>query len=74
MITGAQHNVTVQFCNCFSEAEILMKMKLFPATLKKTTIAFSFRLFDSLEALLVERQVSLSEFVIAISFLSNKPR
>lgn len=48
-----------------------MKMKLFPGTPEKPTIAFSFHLLDYLESLLLECQVSVSDFVAAITFLSD---
>lgn len=50
-----------------------MKMKLFPATPEKPTIAFCFSLLDYLESLLLECQVSVSDFVAAVTFLSAEP-
>ena len=59
----------VFFCGCKSEVETLTELRLWPATPTKPTLAFTFQLLDMLEALLLECQVSVKDFVEALKLL-----
>ena len=65
---GCYHS---KFCSCESEAETLIRAHLFPATPKQPQLAFSFKLLDWLEALMLECQVSAKDFVSAIDVLTD---
>ena len=72
-LVGRQMEVYFIFCACSSVAETLVKNKFFPATPKHPRLAFSFTLFDILEACMLECQVALKDFVAALDFLSSAP-
>ncbi len=61
----------MSFCGYESEAETLLRLKLFPATPKQPRLVFTFSLLDWLEALMLECQVSAQDFVAAHSFLAD---
>ena len=61
------------FCQCFDEIDTLIQFELFPATLKRPTVTFSFQLLDYLEALLLECQVAVSDFTAALKIMSASP-
>lgn len=73
LVIGVQHNVMFMFCHCFGEVDTLLHFELFPATPKRPTVAFSFQLLDYLEALLLECQVAVSDFIGALQILSSSP-
>ena len=52
-----------------SEAETLLQLGLFPATPKLPKLAFTLPLFEWLEALMLEYQVSAHDFVAALKCL-----
>lgn len=56
----------VTFCSCHSETKTFFKLGLFPATPKHPKMAFTFQFLDLLEAMVLECQVSLQDFVGAI--------
>ena len=53
----------MEFCSCESEVETLLHAHLFPATPKQPQLAFIFQLMDWLEALMLECQVAVQDFV-----------
>ena len=59
------------FCTCETEIETLLRVHLFPATPKQPHLAFTFRLMDWLEALVLECHVAVQDFVSAIEFLTD---
>ena len=70
---GTQRRVQFQFCGCFSEAEILIKLGYFAATPQRPQLAFQFQLLDLLEALLLECQVSVKDLTAALDYISRCP-
>ena len=68
-IIGVPRKLSVLFCPCESDAEKLVKLRYWPATPKRPSIAFSFSLLDWLEALLLECQVALNDASKAIALL-----
>ena len=63
--------MSVTFCACETETETLLRAHLFPATPKLPQVAFTFDLMDWLEALMLECQVSVQDFVAAIDSLTD---
>lgn len=49
----------------------LIRAGFFPASPKKPQLAFDFKLFDLLQALLLECQVAVKDFVSAIKYLHS---
>ena len=70
-LLGSYHLVSVRFCSCESEVETLLRAHLFPATPKQPQLAFCFKLFDWYEALLLECQVAVQDFVSALNVLTS---
>ena len=65
-LKGNQHNLSVVFCHCEPEAVTLIRYNLWPATPSSPIQAFHFDLLDWLEALLLECQVAVKDFVHAL--------
>ena len=65
LLLGQKH-VKVKFCSCFEELDTLIRLKLFPATPKKPSLVFTFKLFDWLEAVILECHIAVGDFVTAL--------
>jgi len=68
---GIQCDVSFERCPCTSEAQTLLQAGFFPASATKPRLAFALELLDLLEALLLECQVAVSDFVSALHYLHN---
>ena len=63
MSTGIQHQISINFCACESEAVTLLRYGFWPATPKRLSLAFSICLLESAKALLLDGQVSAMDMV-----------
>ena len=70
-LTGVQRDVCFQSCECISEPQALLLAGFFPASPKFLQVAFAVSLLDLLEALLLECQVAVQDFVAALKYLHN---
>lgn len=61
--------MNVGFCGCEPDVVSLVKLRYWPATPSRPSIAFAFSMLDWLEALLLECQVPIQDFVYAVEFL-----
>lgn len=68
---GIQHDVSFERCPCTSEAQTLLQAGFFPATATRPRLAFALELLDLLEALVLECQVALQDFVSALHYLRS---
>ena len=59
---GRQHQKQILFCNCEEDAVTLLKLHLWPGTIKRPVVAFHTKLMELAEALVLECQVSLRKF------------
>ena len=66
---GIQRDICFQLCNCISESQALIRAGFFPATPEHPRLAFAVELLDLLEALLLECQVPVKDFVAALQYL-----
>ena len=69
---GIQRDVSFERCPCTSETQTLLQAGFFPATATRPRLAFALELLDLLEALLLECQVAVQDFVAALHYL-HKP-
>lgn len=69
LLLGVPRIINIGFCGCGPDAVSLVKFKYWPATPSRPSIAFSFAMLDWLEALLLECQVPVQDFVYAMEFL-----
>ncbi|CAB3988685.1 Hypothetical predicted protein [Paramuricea clavata] len=65
---GRRHKLAVMSCPCEAVSVSLARLRLWPATSKNPTFAFTFDLLDWMEALLLECQVSVNDFCKALDF------
>ena len=68
---GIQRDVSFERCTCTSEAQTLLQAGFFPATPSRPRLAFALELLDLLEALLLECQVAVQDFVSALYYLHS---
>ncbi len=61
----------VKWKHCFGRIYFLLRAHLFPATPKQPQLVFCFKLFDWYEALLLECQVAVQDFVSALNVLTS---
>ena len=64
---GTQHQVGVVACKCEPFSVTLSRLRLWPTSSKQPTYALTFELLDWMEAMLLECQVSLSDFCKALN-------
>ncbi|XP_028417790.1 uncharacterized protein LOC114542444 isoform X2 [Dendronephthya gigantea] len=65
---GIPHHVGIVSCKCEPFSVTLTRLRLWPTSCKQPLYAFDFRLFDWMEAMLLECQVSLHDFCKALHF------
>ena len=65
---GMEHKLHFSYCLCETLVKTMCRAKLWPATPTNPKYAFSFGLFDWMEALLLECQVSVKDFCNALTF------
>ena len=65
---GMEHKMHFTYCLCETLVKTMCRAKLWPATPTNPRYAFSFALLDSVEALLLECQVSVKDFCNALTF------
>lgn len=70
-VLGIQRDVSFERCPCTSEAQSLLQAGFFPATATRPRLAFAIELLDLLEALLLECQVAVHDFVSALHYLHS---
>ncbi|XP_014671057.1 PREDICTED: uncharacterized protein LOC106811852 isoform X2 [Priapulus caudatus] len=68
---GVQHQVQVSVCSCEPVAVTLIRYHLWPATPKNPQVAFTFNLMENLRLLVLECQVSVRSFCMAMK-IRNK--
>ena len=68
---GIQRDVSSEICPCTCEAQSLLQAGFFPATATRPRLAFAIELLDLLEALLLECQVAVHDFVSALRYLHS---
>ncbi|KJA14195.1 hypothetical protein HYPSUDRAFT_150698 [Hypholoma sublateritium FD-334 SS-4] len=67
--TNGVHNTKIRFCGCLPKldrASQLLKHQLFPATMSRPTMAFTFRLMDFYNVVHVEGKISAYDFIGSI--------
>lgn len=72
--TNGIHNTKVQFCGCSPSLlrhEQLLKMALFPATLRRPATAFTFRVLRQFHLLHVESKTAAYDFVGTLRRLTD---
>ncbi|XP_028392622.1 uncharacterized protein LOC114517161 [Dendronephthya gigantea] len=69
---GRQHHKQILFCDCEKDAVTLMKMKLWPGSATRPTLAFHVQLMELARTLLLECHVSLKKFCDALGIFSKK--
>lgn len=62
----------MMLCDCESDTLTLMRFHYWPATPSHPSIAFSFALMDWMEALLLEHQVAVQDFTLALEIIKEK--
>lgn len=60
-----RYSMRFSFCPCENDAIKMIRLRYWPATTSRPTIAFSFQLLDWLEALLLECQVAVQDMTQA---------
>ena len=73
VVSGIEHSIRFVWCNCESLAVTLVRAQLWPATPHHPKRAFTFKLLDLAESLLLECQVALRDFCNALYFRSPYP-
>ena len=68
---GIQRDVSFEICPCTSEAQSLLQAGFFPAIPTWPRLAFAIELLDLLEALQLECQVAVHDFVSALRYLPS---
>ena len=68
---GRQHQKQILFCDCEEDAVTLVKLKLWPGSTTRPTVAFHFKLMELAETLLLECHVSLRKFCDALGILTK---
>ena len=68
---GIQRDISFEKCPCTSEAQTLLQAGFFPATATRPRLAFALELLDLLEALLLECQLAVQDFVSALRYLHS---
>ena len=69
VFVGVEHSIHFICCSCEPLAVTLVRAKLWPATPHYPKYAYSFKLLDLAESLLLECQVALKDFCQALYFL-----
>jgi len=70
---GMEHSVQFMCCDCEPLAVTLVRAQLWPATPHHPKFAFTFKLLDWAESLLLECQVALKDFCHALYFRCPYP-
>ncbi len=68
------HDTKLRFCNCLANidrASQLLQHKLFPATMTRPTMAFTFQLLDFYDTLLVEGKIAEYDIVGTIRRMTD---
>lgn len=68
-MAGMEHSLQFASCSCEPLAVTMIRAKLWPATPHYPKYAYSFKLLDLAESLLLECQVALKDFCQALYFL-----
>jgi len=66
-----QRDICFESCECIDELQAIIRAGFFPASPKRPQLAFDIQLLDLLEALLLECQVAVKDFISAIKYLHN---
>ena len=67
LFIGLRHQLEVTSCSCEAFPVSLARLRLWPTSSKHPKFALSFELLDWMEALLLECQVSVSDFCKALN-------
>ena len=67
LFIGLRHQLEVISCSCEAFPVSLARLRLWPTSSKHPKFALSFELLDWMEALLLECQVSVSDFCKALN-------
>ena len=68
LVAGMEHSVQFVCCECEPLSVTLVRAQLWPSSPQQPRIAFSFKLLDWAEALLLECQVPVKDFCSALYF------
>jgi hypothetical protein len=68
MLLGIQHHVSFIHCSCEPLVTTMARVRLWPSSPVHPQVAFTFELLDWCEALLLECQVALKDFCLALYF------
>ena len=71
LTVGVQRDICFESCACIDEPQALIQAGFFPDSPKRPQLAFDMNLFDLLQALLLECQVAVKDFVSALMYLHN---
>ena len=65
---GTPHNLKFRCCNCEPITSTMVRANIWPATPVNPRIAFTFKLMDWAEIMLLECQVALKDLCMALSY------
>ena len=65
------HQKQILFCDCEDDAVTLVKMHLWPSTVKRPVLAFHVKLIELLEALVIECHISLQKFCDMLNVINR---
>ncbi|XP_028416463.1 uncharacterized protein LOC114540544 [Dendronephthya gigantea] len=68
---GRQHQKRILFCDCEKDAVTLIRLKLWPGSASRPSLAFHLRLMELAETLLLECHVSLRKFCDVLGILTK---
>lgn len=63
---GRQHQKQILFCECEKDSITLIRLKLWPGSATRPSLAFHFKMMELAETLLLECHVSLRKFCDAL--------
>lgn len=75
--TNGMHAVNLQFCECDkihkngTRLQQLMRYKLFPATLDRTTTCGTFRLLEQFHLLTLQSKINVYDFYLSLQKMSD---
>ena len=71
ILIGRQHQKQILFCDCEDDTVTLLKMHLWPSTVKRPVLAFHLKLMELLEAMVIECHISLQKFCDMLNVMNR---
>ena len=70
-LIGRQHMVNVMYCGCFTKAETLVSLGLWPGSPSNTSTAFDINFMDLCRSFMLESHISLKSFCESVALLKQ---